>query len=141
MIADLMARSEWVTGRTGRKLGDLWGFSRETMEKDAAEASRLFRLDPVQAAERKSVWLAKIEAAIHAALAAERYEAVRGLLELLGKGQGFLDTTTKLQVGGSGKAIDVNLSSVADLLNLPDGDDDREPGASEEAPGEVAPPT
>jgi len=43
MIVGLMAAGRWVTGVTGGNLASLWGLHPGTVEKDAAEASRIVR--------------------------------------------------------------------------------------------------
>ena len=44
LVAELMARGEWVTGETAKRLAAEWGLAVSTVENYSAEASRLVKL-------------------------------------------------------------------------------------------------
>ena len=54
MVA-MMERLEWVRGVTGPELAEEWGFAIETIEKDAAEASRRVRLSVEPGTAREDI--------------------------------------------------------------------------------------
>lgn len=57
-LADLMVRGLYVTRRTSRELGEVWGLSYRTIENDASDASRLIRIGP----EKRDDWRAQQQA-------------------------------------------------------------------------------
>ncbi len=108
MITLLMAANQWVTGITGGEMADHLGFSLESINKDATEASRMFLEDPELAQERKAVWIAKIQSAQGTARSANRLDSLSRLLELEGKGQGFLEPAKIEVTGKEGEPIEID---------------------------------
>jgi hypothetical protein len=86
-----MLANRFITGVTVKQYAAQWGLHIDTVKRDAAAASKLFRADPKEADDRKSRGLAKLEGAQEAARAAGRHEAVKGLLELEAKAGGYME--------------------------------------------------
>jgi hypothetical protein len=119
LIAERMAKGEWVTGITFRELAAEWGIHPDTVKKDAAEASRSFEVSDEERASRKAQWLAKIESATENARRLERCEAEARFLELQGKAEGFFEPQ-KVELSGS-------LGDLLSLATSPSGEDPEEP--------------
>lgn len=84
-IQSLMARLEWVSGRTARELAAQWGLAVGTVENDAADASRRMRRvgDPVPGAIE--FLIDNLRAGILGAVAEGDWKALPGLLEVARK--------------------------------------------------------
>lgn len=97
-----MVSGLWVTGKTAPELAKEWGFAPNTVEHDAAEASRRIRdlIDPQERAEMKARYLAKLEGVLSASISAGRFEAAKGILELEGKALGHFEPE-KVEVSGN----------------------------------------
>lgn len=114
-VIGLMVSGLWVTGKTAPELAKEWGFAPNTVEHDAAEASRRIRdlIDPQERAEMKARYLAKLEGVLSASISAGRFEAAKGILELEGKALGHFEPE-KVEVSG-------NLSELLQLGLAPGG--------------------
>lgn len=114
-VIGLMVSGRWVTGKTAPELARKWGLKPNTVEHDAAEASRRIRdlVDPQERAELKARFLAKLEGVLDAAIKARRFEAAKGILELEGKALGHFEPE-KVEVSG-------NLSELLQLGLAPGG--------------------
>lgn len=103
-MVSLMAQNLWVTGVTGPELAKCWELSKETIEKDSAEASRFFNTNPLDRAFLQARWHAKIEGAQAQAARMGRLEALAQLLKLEGDHLGTFeepkpaDGTRKIEV-------------------------------------------
>src|SRR5690554_1145201 len=111
-IIRLMVTGAWVTGKTAPELAAKWKLAPNTVEHDAAEASRRIRdlVDPQERAELKARFLAKLEGVQEAAIKAKRFEAAKGLLELEGKALGHFEPE-KVEVSGNlGELLQLGLA-------------------------------
>lgn len=111
-IIRLMVTGAWVTGKTAPELAAKWKLAPNTVEHDAAEASRRIRdlMDPQEREELKARFVAKLEGVLDAALKAKRFEAAKGILELEGKALGHFEAE-KVEVSGNlGELLQLGLA-------------------------------
>lgn len=108
-IRKIMAGLQWITGRSAPELAKKWGYTVDTIERDAAEASRSLQGDEDRDEARK-LWRMKVSNAQALAAKTGRYEAVKGLLDLEGKALGIYEAE-KHEVNWSlGDLLELGLS-------------------------------
>lgn len=112
-IVDLMVSGLWVTGKSGPELAKSWGLAVNTVERDSAEASRHIQslMNPQERAERKAIFLAKLEGAQSAALKAGEYSAAARFMELEGKTLGHFEPEKVELSGNLGDLLQLGLTS------------------------------
>jgi hypothetical protein len=88
VIIDLMTSGRWVTRRTIEQLAQKWGLSTNTLDRDAAEASRMIRGSVVGDDELRAQLMATLQSLTQKAIAVNQLrtavEAVRVLAGVSG---------------------------------------------------------